>query len=318
MLVFLQVDFTTWRLGDDLVTWFPYGFNGESAFESALANGFVGTETQWLNSLVGLTNYQIALNNGFVGTEVQWLATLNGTDGNDGITAYQLALNNGFVGTEIQWLNSLKGTNGVNGINGKSTYQLALDSGFVGSEAVWLNSLKGTNGIDGKSAYQFALDNGFVGTEAEWLNTLGGVDGKSAYQIAVDNGFVGTEGAWLLSLQGGGGGSGSGGNGPSIVSFNMTGNALSKLPLQRWFPRKITILDDIYVIVATAPLTTLTLVLKKNGNLLQEIILNAGQLRSNNFSLATIELNTTDYLTLENFNSTSANNLTAYITHREV
>ncbi len=54
---------------------------GESAYEIAVRNGFVGTEQEWLRSLVGESAYEIAVRNGFVGTEQEWLESLRGADG---------------------------------------------------------------------------------------------------------------------------------------------------------------------------------------------------------------------------------------------
>lgn len=63
----------------------------------------------------GQSAYEIAVSNGFVGTEQQWLASLNGDDGD---SAYSIAVANGFVGTEQDWLDSLVGPSGTNGSNG--------------------------------------------------------------------------------------------------------------------------------------------------------------------------------------------------------
>ncbi len=151
------------------------GAAGQSAYQIAVTNGFVGTEAEWLTSLEGTNG-----TNGNDGTN-----GTNGTNGNDGAagqSAYQLALTNGFVGTEAEWLTSLEGTNGNDGAAGQSAYQIAVTNGFVGTEAEWLTSLEGTNGNDGaagQSAYQLALTNGFVGTEAEWLTSLEGATGTA-------------------------------------------------------------------------------------------------------------------------------------------
>ena len=86
----------------------PAGNNGLSAYQIALNNGFVGTETQWLNSLQGTPGQQGPT--GPVGPQ--------GLTGNNGLSAYQIALSNGFVGTETQWLNSLQGATGQVGPQG--------------------------------------------------------------------------------------------------------------------------------------------------------------------------------------------------------
>lgn len=71
------------------------GMAGASAYQTAVAHGFNGSESQWLASLVGpqgakgdkgdagdigLTGasaYQLAVTNGFTGSEEEWLASLN-------------------------------------------------------------------------------------------------------------------------------------------------------------------------------------------------------------------------------------------------
>ena len=159
----------------------------------------------------GESAYQIAVRNGFVGTEVEWLESLrgqNGTNAQDGKSAYQIAVENGFEGTEEAWLDSLKGQDGEVAHKGESAYEIAVKNGFEGTEEEWLASLNGEVAHKGESAYEIAVKNGFVGTEEEWLESLKGekgedaTDGKSAYEIAVENGFVGTEEAWLESLKG--------------------------------------------------------------------------------------------------------------------
>ena len=243
------------------------GIDGLSAFEVAIINGFVGTESEWLVSLVGADGIQGP--QGLPGTDgqdgIQGIAGSDGVDGIDGDSAYEIAVSNGFVGTEAEWLDSLvgiqglqglagiDGTDGIQGVagndgaDGLSAYEVAVADGFVGTDTEWLASLvgpeglpgidgqdgsqgiqgvAGSDGIDGDSAYAIALTNGFVGTEAEWLTSLigdqgvpgndgadgsqglqgnpgvDGIDGLSAYAIAVLEGFVGDETAWLASLVG--------------------------------------------------------------------------------------------------------------------
>ena len=137
----------------------------------------------------GKSAYQIAIENGFVGTETEWLESLKGIDGKDGA--------DGEPGKDgIDGQNGADGQDGVNGSDGKSAYEIAVANGFTGTEAEWLESLKGidgkdgadglpgkdgepgTNGTDGKSAYIIAVEHGFTGTETEWLASLKGADGK--------------------------------------------------------------------------------------------------------------------------------------------
>ena len=154
------------------------GIDGKSAYQLAVAHGFVGDEAAWLQSLKGA--------NGASGAKGE--QGERGQNGIDGKSAYQLAVDHGFVGDEAAWLQSLKGVNGASGakgdqgIPGKSAYQLAVDHGFVGDEAAWLRSLKGADGAAG-----------IAGAKGE--------AGQTAYQLAVARGFKGDEAAWLESLK---------------------------------------------------------------------------------------------------------------------
>lgn len=68
----------------------------------------------------GMSAYQVAVANGYVGSVMDWVDSLHGSDGTpgaSGISAYQVAVNNGFVGTEAAWLASLKGTPGTPAAN---------------------------------------------------------------------------------------------------------------------------------------------------------------------------------------------------------
>ena len=161
------------------------GKDGKSAYELAVDNGYTGTLSEWLESLVGE----------------------NGKDGQNGIngkSAYELAVGKGYTGTEEEWLKSLVGQDGIdgtNGTNGKSAYELAVENGFEGTLADWLLSLVGApgkDGIDGKPGadgedgkdgreVEFQVANGYIqwkyNTDTEWknlvsLDTLVGTPGK--------------------------------------------------------------------------------------------------------------------------------------------
>ena len=146
------------------------GKDGKSAYQIAIENGFVGTETEWLESLKGIDGKDGI--NGKDGADGQ-----NGADGQDGVNGsdgrsdYEIAVENGFVGTESEWLVSLKGSDGKDGVNGKD--------GADGQD--------GVNGADGKSAYIIAVEHGFTGTETEWLASLKGADGKDAPEVDLSN-----------------------------------------------------------------------------------------------------------------------------------
>lgn len=65
------------------------GADGASAYQLAREQGYGGTLTQWLASLVGAAGksaYQLARDNGYGGTLTQWLASLIGAPGKDATT----------------------------------------------------------------------------------------------------------------------------------------------------------------------------------------------------------------------------------------
>lgn len=116
------------------------GPEGKSAYEVAVAEGYTGTEEEWLASLIGQAGesaYQLAVDQGYEGTLADWLASLKGPAGD---SAYQVAVEEGFVGTKAQWLASLVGPQGL------SAYQVAVVEGFEGSVSDWLASLVGPVG----------------------------------------------------------------------------------------------------------------------------------------------------------------------------
>lgn len=88
-----------------------------------------------VNGSDGMSAYEIAVANGFTGTEFEWLVSLKGSDGKDGV--------NGKDGADGQ-----DGIDGINGADGKSAYIIAVEHGFTGTETEWLASLKGADGKD--------------------------------------------------------------------------------------------------------------------------------------------------------------------------
>ena len=107
----------------------PSGPAGSSAYMIAVANGFMGSESEWLASLVGVK--------GDMGT-----AGTNGTDGTDG--------NDGVKGADgTDGTDGIDGTDGNDGAAGISAYQVAVNNGFTGDMPTWLASLVGEKGADG-------------------------------------------------------------------------------------------------------------------------------------------------------------------------
>jgi hypothetical protein len=185
----------------------------------------------------GDSAYQVAVDNGFVGTEAAWLASLegdpgapgtDGTDGTDGDSAYQVALDDGFVGTEAEWLDSLVGPEGPAGADGGSMYvgetppgsptegrewfQSSTGISYVYYDGYWVETggltgpegppgadgvdgVNGTDGVDGTNG-----SDGSDGVDGD--PGAPGDPGLSAYEVAVADGFIGDETAWLDSLVG--------------------------------------------------------------------------------------------------------------------
>lgn len=82
--------------------------DGASAYEVAVANGFEGTEAEWLESLIGPQGATGAT--GATGKD-----GADGKDGTDGKSAYQYAVQGGYAGTEEEFAALLaEGGGGVN------------------------------------------------------------------------------------------------------------------------------------------------------------------------------------------------------------
>lgn len=98
-----------------------------TAIEDMIANGGMpGAQGE-----PGQSAYQLAVVNGFVGSEYEWLLSLEGEDGQDGATAYEVAVANGFVGTQPEWLASLKGIQGDPGLPGEPGAAATIQVGSV-------------------------------------------------------------------------------------------------------------------------------------------------------------------------------------------
>lgn len=102
----------------------------------------------------GKSAYEIAVEYGFVGTETEWLESLKGVDGKDGVNGKDgCDGRNGVDGLPGKdgknGADGLSGRDGIDGIDGKSAYIIAVEHGFSGTETEWLQSLKGADGKDG-------------------------------------------------------------------------------------------------------------------------------------------------------------------------
>ena len=97
----------------------------------------------------GKSTYEIAVEHGFVGTETEWLESLKGVDGKEGVNGKDGCDGrngaDGLPGKDGK--NGADGLPGRDGIDGKSAYIIAVEHGFSGTETEWLQSLKGKDGI---------------------------------------------------------------------------------------------------------------------------------------------------------------------------
>ena len=121
------------------------GLDGKSAYEVWLDNGGIGTEQDFLDSLVST----IPGPTGPTGlTGLQGTQGVAGQDGANGLSAYQVAVSNGFVGTEAAWLTSLVGPKGDAGAQGVQGVQGSKgDKGDTGSQGV--QGIQGEQGLQG-------------------------------------------------------------------------------------------------------------------------------------------------------------------------
>lgn len=102
----------------------------------------------------GKSAYEIAVEHGFVGTETEWLESMKGVDGKDGVNGKDGCDGrngvDGLTGKDGKdGADGLPGRDGINGTDGKSAYIIAVEHGFSGTENEWLQSLKGADGKDG-------------------------------------------------------------------------------------------------------------------------------------------------------------------------
>ena len=170
------------------------GEDGASAYEIAVANGFDGTEQQWLTSLIGPAGADGApgINgadgapgiNGVDGAPgADGADGAPGADGEDGASAYEVAVVNGFSGTELQWLESLIGPQGEKGDTGEKG-----DKGDTGDQG--LQGEKGDKGDTGDQGLQGEVGPQGVGVVTATVNELGNLIITLTDTSTVDAGLV--------------------------------------------------------------------------------------------------------------------------------
>ena len=168
------------RRGRDSVTIIDItdGIDGDSAYDQAVANGFVGTEVQWIASLNG-SNGTNGTSGGTARIYIRSSSTPTTTPSVNGLFTFasQLTTFNG-SNTNNGWSNTIpSGTDTlwsrirqVGGVDNAATATI--------SPSQWSTVFTlGSEGSDGASAYQIAVSNGYSGTESQWVNSLNGTDG---------------------------------------------------------------------------------------------------------------------------------------------
>lgn len=121
----------------------------------------------------GKSAYEVAVENGYVGTVTEWLASLVGEDGNDGKSAYKIAVENGYNGTETEWLISLVGSKGEKGETGPQGETGATGATGADGTSVTVSSVSESTADGGANIVTFSdgktltVKNGSKGSQGE-------------------------------------------------------------------------------------------------------------------------------------------------------
>ena len=155
----------------------PQGEAGKSAYELAKEEGFEGSVTDWLLSLVG--------EKGEIGAEV---TDVSKTSSQGLVDTYTITFSNGstetFTVTNGERGSSISSIELTSSDGSVDTYTIKLDDGTTESFTV-TNGERGPQGEAGKSAYELAKEEGFEGDVDDWLLSLVGKKG--------DKGDIGAE-----------------------------------------------------------------------------------------------------------------------------
>lgn len=165
----------------------PSGFEGENSNVPPTPDLY----QQLLQKIIekgkdGKSAFEIAVEHGFVGTETEWLESLKGVDGKDGCDGRNGV--DGLPGKDGKnGADGLLGRDGINGTDGKSAYIIAVEHGFSGTENEWLQSLKGADGKDGitpdMSEYATKAD---IANLQEQIRQISGISYSSVFESGSD------------------------------------------------------------------------------------------------------------------------------------
>lgn len=158
------------------------GAQGLSAYQVAVINGYQGSQTEWLASLVGAKGDTGEKGNPGKDFKIvktfPSIAAMNGTGFSDGdFTMIASDVNDPddgklyvWNGTSFTYVADLSGSQGIKGDTG--------DKGDKGD--------KGDTGDQGISAYQVAVNAGFSGSVTQWLESLVGAKGEKGNDAVIN------------------------------------------------------------------------------------------------------------------------------------
>ena len=156
--------FATWIVIIGIVVFLAFSLAASNQIQQQTIN-------QYISKGSGLSAYEVAVKNGFVGTESDWLISLNGKDSVSKETT---------VHTETQVIEQVP----INGKDGQSSYDLWLALGNTGSPQDYLSTLKGSDGKTVTTLLRFNETTGKfetkLSTDTFWkvVPVCGGLTGK--------------------------------------------------------------------------------------------------------------------------------------------
>lgn len=184
-----------------------------------------------VNGLPGASAYEIAKANGYTGSQAEWLQSLKGQKGDAGVSKTTKVLN-----TNYSYDQSTLNTRSASGftdtwnINGSVEGVAVGDTVFLrvrnttkNGDALIVATVLEVTGNNLRLRSTGLLDKGEQGVPGtNGVSGRDGINGKSAYQLALDAGFTGSIQQWLESLKGQRGEKGERGESGTAPSYNDT------------------------------------------------------------------------------------------------